>query len=178
MTSQIIRYTLMDSPLGDLLVARTGRGLWAITWAEQPHETLAEWEGRHPECDFVRDDGALEAEVAQLRAYFDGELTRFELAIDLAVTDFQAQVLQALEDIPYGETRTYAQIAESIGKPNASRAVGNACAQNPLPVVIPCHRVLHTSGQKMGYSGGIDRKRTLLSLEQASVAQADGVLIK
>jgi methylated-DNA-[protein]-cysteine S-methyltransferase len=113
----------------------------------------------------VRDDAAFDDAVEQLDAYFAGELTEFDLELDLDGTAFNRQVWTALRDIPYGETRSYGDIARVIGSPGASRAVGAANGRNPIAIVIPCHRVIGASGALTGYGGGLDRKRQLLELE-------------
>ena len=103
--------------------------------------------------------------VDQLNAYFAGELTDFELELDLQGTEFQRRVWQALLTIPFGETRSYGEIAEQIGAPGAARAVGLANGHNPIAIIVPCHRVIGASGSLTGYGGGLDRKRSLLALE-------------
>ena len=105
--------------------------------------------------------------LRQLRAYFAGQLRRFELPLDLRGTDFQLRVWRELERIPYGETRSYLQIAEAIGAPRAVRAVGAANGANPIPIVVPCHRVIGASGKLVGYGGGLPLKKRLLQLEGA-----------
>ncbi len=105
----------------------------------------------------------------QLRAYFAGELRVFELPLDLHGTDFQIRVWRQLETIPYGESRTYAAVAQAIGAPQAVRAVGAANGANPVPIVVPCHRVIGSSGKLVGYGGGLELKRRLLELESRNL---------
>ena len=105
--------------------------------------------------------------VRQLRAYFGGRLRRFDIPLDLRGTDFQLRVWRELERIPYGETRSYLQIADAIGAPRAVRAVGAANGANPIPIVVPCHRVIGSSGKLVGYGGGLPLKKRLLQLEGA-----------
>jgi methylated-DNA-[protein]-cysteine S-methyltransferase len=105
--------------------------------------------------------------VSQLRAYFAGQLRRFDLPLDMRGTDFQLRVWRELERIPYGETRSYLEIAEAIGAPRAVRAVGAANGANPIPIVVPCHRVIGSSGKLVGYGGGLPLKKRLLQLEGA-----------
>ena len=105
--------------------------------------------------------------VRQLRAYFAGQLRRFDLPLDMEGTDFQLRVWRELERIPYGETRSYLEIAEAIGAPRAVRAVGAANGANPIPIVVPCHRVVGASGKLVGYGGGLPLKKRLLELEGA-----------
>jgi methylated-DNA-[protein]-cysteine S-methyltransferase len=112
------------------------------------------------------DQGAFSTAVEQLGAYFAGELVDFDMELDLRGTEFQRRVWQALLTIPYGETRSYGEIAEQIGAPGAARAVGLANGHNPIAIVVPCHRVIGASGSLTGYGGGLDRKRTLLELEK------------
>lgn len=112
--------------------------------------------------------GAFPDAVEQLAAYFAGELTEFKLHLELSGTDFQRRVWAALQTIPYGETRSYGQIAEQIGSPGASRAVGLANGRNPIGIIIPCHRVIGSAGGLTGYGGGLDRKRTLLAMEKSN----------
>ena len=109
---------------------------------------------------------AAEAE-RQLRAYFAGQLRRFDLPLDMRGTDFQIRVWRELENIPYGETRSYSQVAAAIGAPQAVRAVGAANGANPIPIIVPCHRVIGSSGKLVGYGGGLPLKKRLLALEGA-----------
>ncbi len=125
------------------------------------------WIGRAPrECAAESDNAFLRAAVRQLREYFDGARREFDLPLDLRGTPFQLQVWNALTKIPHGETRTYAQIASQIGRPKATRAVGSANGKNPVPIIVPCHRVIATGGGLGGYSAGLDFKRRLLALEK------------
>ena len=144
----------MDTPIGTLWLERDERGL-----------TRVHFHG--PEG--ASDDDALLAEAeAQLHAYFAGERQRFELPLAPAGTDFQRRVWAAVERIPYGETTTYSALAGELGSPAAYRAVGAANGRNPLPVIIPCHRVVGTTGALTGYGGGLEVKRALLDLERAA----------
>ncbi len=120
------------------------------------------------------DSAPITVEAArQLRAYFAGDLRRFELPLDLRGTPFQLRVWEALLDIPYGETRSYLQIAQAIGSPLAVRAVGAANGTNPIPIVVPCHRVIGSSGKLVGYGGGLPLKKRLLELEGARALPLD-----
>jgi O-6-methylguanine DNA methyltransferase len=115
----------------------------------------------------VEGDPSIAEAARQLRAYFAGELKRFDLALDLQGTEFQMRVWRQLEAIPYGETRSYRQIAKAIGAPAAVRAVGAANGANPVPIVVPCHRVIGSGGKLVGYGGGLELKKRLLELEGA-----------
>ena len=156
-------YARMASPIGDLLLASSRGGLrlvWFSTGARK----------EQPQCDWTRNDAALSGARAQLQEYFDGRRHRFDLPLEPVGTKFQRRVWDALLEIPYGETRSYKDIAVAIGNPKASMAVGGANGSNPLPIVIPCHRVIGSNGQLIGYGGGLPVKRHLLDLERRNLA--------
>jgi methylated-DNA-[protein]-cysteine S-methyltransferase len=160
-----VRFSTMDSPIGPLTLAGTGSTLTHLRMAGQTHEP--------DRADWVSDDGAFADVAEQLEAYFAGALTEFDVEVMLIGTEFQRRVWAALQTIPYGETRSYGQIAEQIGSPGASRAVGLANGRNPISIIVPCHRVVGAGGSMTGYGGGVDRKQTLLALEKnRSPAQA------
>lgn len=155
-------YTWMeDTPLGRLLLAGTAEHL-KYTVFEQSAGA-----GKHdvPKADWEHNDTCFREHIRQLRAYFAGELKSFDLPVAGEGTDFQKKVWAALLNIPYGETATYGEIARSIGQPTASRAVGMANGRNPISIIVPCHRIIGTSGKLVGYGGGLERKQTLLSIE-------------
>jgi methylated-DNA-[protein]-cysteine S-methyltransferase len=155
-------YRTVASPIGTLTVAGEGCTLTHLLMSEQSHEPdRSGWEPAGPD--------AFADLVAQLEAYFAGELTAFDVDLELTGTDFQRRVWAALQTIPYGETRSYGQIAEQIGSPAASRAVGLANGRNPISIIVPCHRVIGSSGSLTGYGGGIERKRALLELEMSVI---------
>ncbi|WP_435104976.1 methylated-DNA--[protein]-cysteine S-methyltransferase [Arhodomonas sp. AD133] len=151
-------YTYLDSPIGELMLAGDEAGLHRIALPrEGGHVPLPQW----------RQAGEAFAEARrQLTAYFAGELTDFDLPLAPQVTPFQGRVLAVLQQVPYGETVSYGELARRIGNPKASRAVGMANGRNPLPIVIPCHRVIGAGGALTGYGGGLAIKRYLLDLEQ------------
>lgn len=155
----------MDSPIGRLLVVSGEDGsLVEILFESEPREPLErKWLARsfQVSADSTRGQQA----VNQLHDYFEGRRRKFELELAAHGTDFQRTVWQALMEIPFGETRTYKEIAERIGKPRAVRAVGAANGQNPIPVVVPCHRVIGSNGKLTGYAGGLGIKQKLLELE-------------
>lgn len=155
-------YKRMASPVGILTLVATDDGLAAILWENdrdgRVRVTLAAEDDRHPVL--------LETE-RQLNEYFAGSRTAFALPLDVAGTEFQRRVWNALMSIPFGETRSYTEVAHQIGHPSAVRAVGAANARNPLSIVAPCHRVLGSSGALTGFAGGLDVKARLLSLEGA-----------
>ncbi|MBC5784355.1 methylated-DNA--[protein]-cysteine S-methyltransferase [Ramlibacter sp. USB13] len=154
--------TYYESPLGTMLLAATGAGLAGVWFVGQRHG---------PDSSGWREDPAhpvLQQAVAQLRAYFAGERTGFDLPLDLrAGTAFQQSVWDALRTIPRGGTTSYAELARRLGKPQAARAIGAAVGRNPVSIVVPCHRVLGTNGTLTGYAGGLERKTALLQLEGA-----------
>ena len=154
---------MVDSPVGPLTLVADGGALVGLYMTEQRHLPPAEGFGE-PADD---PDGPPFAEAsAQLREYFDGERTEFDLRLFLAGTPFQQRVWAALRDIPYGRTISYGQLADRIGQPSASRAVGLANGKNPVGIIVPCHRVVGADGGLTGYGGGIERKRYLLAHEQ------------
>jgi methylated-DNA-[protein]-cysteine S-methyltransferase len=146
-------YTIVESPIGDLLV--TG----------DRHAVSGLFTRVHPMPGARRDDAAFSAVAAQLDEYFAGERTAFELELELAGTPFQQRVWAELRRVPYGETISYAELADRIGRPGAARAVGHCNARNPVSIVVPCHRVIGSAGALTGYAGGLERKRALLALE-------------
>lgn len=157
-----VRYTFMDSPIGSLLLAGDGRRLSRIGFPSGKGSIK-------PKPEWVLDDEAFEDAKTQLRAYFNGTRQEFDLPLDLEGTDFQRQVWQELMVIPFGVTISYGELARRIGRLSASRAVGAANGANPLPIVIPCHRVIGANGSLTGFGGGLDTKKWLLTLEGAAV---------
>jgi len=154
----VMRYCHMASPIGRLLVAGDDAGLRYIGFptGKRPLQAGSTWK---------EDENALDEAIRQLRAYFEGTLKAFSLTLAPHGTPFQLRVLTALQQIPYGKTISYGEVARRIGKPKASRAVGAANARNPLPIVIPCHRVIGSDGSLTGFGGGLDVKKALLALE-------------
>jgi len=153
-----MKYTIIASPIGDLLAARDEDGLAELQLPAGKH-------AQRPQQAWVRDDSAFDDVRTQLEEYFEGERTEFDLPLSPSGTAFQRRVWTALRDIPYGETRSYGQTAQAIGSPSASRAVGLANGQNPIPIIVPCHRVVGADGSLTGYGGGLDTKRWLLGHE-------------
>jgi methylated-DNA-[protein]-cysteine S-methyltransferase len=151
-------YRTIESPIGLLTLAGHGSALTNLRMVDQTYEPSR--------TDWSADPGAFNDAVDQLGAYFAGELTDFDIELDLRGTEFQQRVWKALLTIPYGDTRSYGEIAEQIGAPGAARAVGLANGHNPIAIVVPCHRVIGARGSLTGYGGGLDRKRSLLELEQ------------
>lgn len=162
---QRIAYTVADSPLGRMLVAATVRGVCAVRFGDD-ESLVAELCAEFPRASLVHDADEVEPHVAAVLEHLVGRRLSLDLPLDLAATAFQQRVWEALREIPYGETRTYAQIAELIGQPGAARAVGRACALNPVALAVPCHRVLGSGGKLTGYRWGVERKKILLDHEQ------------
>lgn len=157
-----LSYRVVDSPLGPLTLAGVGETLMHVRMSAQAHE---------PDRSSWQYDGRAFADtVEQLSAYFAGDLMEFDVDLALSGTDFQRRVWSALRTIPYGQTCSYGQIAEQIGSPGGSRAVGLANGRNPVAIIVPCHRVIGAGGAMTGYGGGIDRKRALLDLERSRVS--------
>lgn len=154
----VIQFRSVDSPVGLLTLAGRDGRLMHLRMVDQTYEPSRD--GWEPE------DTAFPEAVAQLESYFAGELFDFELELDMVGTKFQRSVWEALLTIPYGETRSYGEIAAQIGTPSASRAVGLANGHNPIGIIVPCHRVIGANGSLTGYGGGLDRKRALLALEK------------
>jgi AraC family transcriptional regulator, regulatory protein of adaptative response / methylated-DNA-[protein]-cysteine methyltransferase len=168
-----IRYMIAATSLGRLLVAATGRGVCAITLGDDDATLENALNSEYPQSTRtrvrgVRADAQLRAWVAAVRAYIEGSQREIAVPLDVAGTPFQQRVWQALQGIPYGETRSYAQVAASIAAPSAARAVASACARNRVSLVIPCHRVVRGTGALGGYRWGLARKERLLAREQRS----------
>lgn len=161
-----IRYALADTHLGRLLVAATERGICVVSLGEDAalEEALRQ---EYPRAALERDDAALAEWVAALVRHLNGELPHVELPLDVRATAFQWRVWSALQAIPYGSTRTYGELALACGLPGGARAVGRACATNPVSLIVPCHRAVRSDGGLGGYRWGIDRKRELLAMESA-----------
>ncbi|SDN24973.1 methylated-DNA--[protein]-cysteine S-methyltransferase [Streptomyces wuyuanensis] len=152
-------HTVTDSPYGPLTLVATDSGLSGLYMTEQRHRPGEETFGDP-------DPRPFREVIRQLDAYFAGELREFDLPLHLAGTTFQRTVWEQLLRIPYGETRTYGELAGALGNPGASRAVGLANGKNPVGIIVPCHRVIGASGGLTGYGGGLDRKQRLLAFER------------
>ena len=153
-----MKYTYLDSPIGSLLL--TGRTkLETIQFPKSKRRV-------EPPKDWKEDIGFFKEAISQLKAYFQGDRLDFDLEMDLKGTEFQKKVWKELAKIPYGTTISYGELAKRIGNPKASRAVGMANGKNPIPVIIPCHRVIGKNGSLTGFGGGLDVKQILLNLEK------------
>jgi methylated-DNA-[protein]-cysteine S-methyltransferase len=152
-------YTQMESPVGPLLLVADEGGLRQILFVNGRHQA-------RPEASWKEDAAPLGKTISQLRSYFAGELEEFDLPLAPEGTQFQQEVWRRLCEIPFGETISYGELARRIGNPQASRAVGLANGSNPIPIVIPCHRVIGSNGKLTGYGGGLPIKEKLLALER------------
>ena len=165
-----VAYDVEDTPIGPLLLAATERGVCRISFDAEAEERLEELARLHG-ARVLRSPRPLDGLRRELDDYFGGRRRDFEVALDLeTIPDFHRSVLEELVRIPYGETATYGRLAQRLGSPKAARAVGGACNRNPIPIVVPCHRVVGSTGSLVGYAGGLERKRALLALEGAILA--------
>jgi O-6-methylguanine DNA methyltransferase len=163
----------IDSPLGRLRLAATPKGLVRLALPREGGQGFSGWLARAvPDAQAVDGLPSLDKARQQLEEYFAARRTEFSLPLDLRGTSFQGAVWRALLAIPFGETRSYAEIARAVRRPRAYRAVGAANGANPVPLIVPCHRVIAADGRLGGYGGGLDAKRRLLALERAAVPRA------
>ncbi len=161
-----IGYTIVNSPLGRMMVAATGRGVCFVGFGDTDAFLMSELKKDYPTAEVQRDKTGFGKWVNAIVENLNGRRPHLDLPLDVQGTAFQRQVWEALQAIPYGSTRTYGEIAKSLGKPNAARAVGRACATNPVSIVIPCHRAVGSDGNLTGYYWGVDRKKKLLLKEK------------
>ncbi len=163
-----VAYRSVDSPVGPLLLAATTDGLVRVAFAREDHDTVLQTLADRISPRVLHAPARLDAVARQLEEYFAHTRRAFDVVIDWRLSDgFRRTVLHHLPDIQYGQTASYANLAQRVGNPKAVRAVGTACATNPLPVVVPCHRIVRADGSLGGYLGGLDAKRVLLELEAA-----------
>jgi len=168
-------YRFVDSPVGSLMVVSTERGIVRVAFEREGHDAVLDslstrLGSRVLKSTIQRGPGAaLNAAAKEFEEYFSGKRTVFDLQLDLSLSKgFRRDVLEHLRVIPYGQTESYTEVATASGSPRAVRAVGSACATNPLPVIVPCHRVLRSDGSLGGYLGGLEAKRALLNLESVA----------
>jgi methylated-DNA-[protein]-cysteine S-methyltransferase len=164
-----VAYRVLDSPVGPLLLAATDQGLIRVAFAGEGHDAVLQTLADKVSPRILSAPGRLDAAARELDEYFAGRRHAFDLPLDWRLSaGFRRTVLSHLPEIGYGHTASYTAVARLAGSPRAVRAVGTACATNPLPVVVPCHRVVRADGSMGGYRGGPDAKRTLLTLEEAA----------
>jgi AraC family transcriptional regulator of adaptative response/methylated-DNA-[protein]-cysteine methyltransferase len=159
---------VVDSPLGRLLIAATPKGICSVMLGERDDRLEAELRAEYPQATLTRDESAFTAWARGIVAHLDGRRPHLDLPLDVQGTAFQWKVWQYLQSIPYGETRSYSDVARAIGAPTSVRAVARACATNKACLVIPCHRVVGKDGSLTGYRWGVERKKTLLDREGRS----------
>ena len=160
-----ITYTVVDWSLGQMLVAATGKGECAVRLGYDTAALEADLKKEYPNASVERDSGKLHEWVGLMLATLEGHPVTHSLPLDVQATAFQRRVWQHLMTIPRGETRTYSQVAEALGEPRATRAVANACAANPMALIVPCHRMIRQDGGLGGYRWGLERKAVLLEEE-------------
>ncbi|WP_127127075.1 methylated-DNA--[protein]-cysteine S-methyltransferase [Georgenia sp. SYP-B2076] len=164
-----IGYRTLETPLGTLLLAATEKGLLRVAFAREGHDAVLAALAARVSPRILHAPARLDAAAREIDDYLAGRIRAFDLPVDLRLaTGFRREVLDHLPEIPYGRTASYTQVAAAAGRPRAVRAVGTACATNPLPLVLPCHRVLRSDGSLGGYLGGPEAKKLLLDLERAA----------
>jgi O-6-methylguanine DNA methyltransferase len=174
---EVIHTAEFDSPCGAMACASTSRGLCFIELPRASGRGVAGWRRRFaPDARVTTGYAPNRAAIAQIQDYLAGKREEFRLELDLRATGFQIRVYAALLDIRYGEVRSYGEIARAIGEPSAARAVGAAVGDNPLPLVVPCHRVIESSGKLGGFAGGVALKKRLLALEHGKHPQQGELL--
>jgi methylated-DNA-[protein]-cysteine S-methyltransferase len=161
-----VAYRTLDTPVGSLLLAATERGLVRVAYASEDHDAVLQRIADLISPRILNATGRLDVVARELDEYFARQRRAFDVAVDWRLANgFRGTVLRHLPDIAYGHTASYTSIAQAVGHPKAMRAVGGACATNPLPIVVPCHRVVRSDGTLGGYRGGVEAKRALLALE-------------
>ena len=161
-----VAYATLDSPVGELTVFVTPRGVVRVAFADEPRDAILDEMAATVSPRILAAAPPTDEARRQLDAYLAGERRAFELPLDWSlIRGFAVGILRATAAVPYGSTSTYRDVAAAAGSPRAARAAGNALGSNPIPIIVPCHRILHASGGLGGYAGGLDRKRTLLRLE-------------
>jgi AraC family transcriptional regulator of adaptative response/methylated-DNA-[protein]-cysteine methyltransferase len=163
-----LEYTIAKSPLGKVLVAATERGVSAVYLGDAENKLVAELREEYPRAEISQASGGTQRWIREIVQRVEGKPAQEELPLDLQATAFQRRVWQELQKIPRGTTRTYSQVARALGNPKAVRAVGRACATNPVSIVVPCHRVVREDGKLAGYRWGLSRKEQLLASERAA----------
>ena len=163
-----IDYTITQSPIGKVLVGATERGVSAVYFGDGEKTLVNELRAEYPQAVISPASRTFSDWVQAIVHHLEGKQPRLDLPLDVQATAFQRRVWQELQRIPYGSTRTYAQVAQAIGKPRAVRAVARACATNPVSIVVPCHRVIRGDGSLAGYRWGLGRKEKLIEREKAA----------
>ncbi len=165
-----IAYTITDSTIGRILIGATHRGVSAVYFGDEEKKLVHELRQEYPQAEISPGGQPFSAWVQAIVRHLEGKQPRLDLPLDVQATAFQRRVWQELQRIPYGNTRTYGQIARALGSPRAVRAVARACATNPVSVVVPCHRVIRGDGKLAGYRWGLEKKEKLLAGEKTARA--------
>lgn len=165
-----IRYVINDSPFGRLLVGATEQGICMVSLGDEDHSLVGALHRKFPEAEIEEDQTGLKKTVGIILDYLSSRRTHLDLPVDIRTTAFRIKIYEALKAIPYGKTCSYEEIAQAVGSPKAVRAVGSACADNPVALVIPCHRVVRKDGSLGGYRWGLSRKKKLLEMEREKEA--------
>ncbi len=166
-----ILYALLDTPLGKMIMAGTERGVCSVKFGDDDDSLVRELGLEFPRAVVKKQTGELADWVEQMKNYFTGSSHQFNIPLEIKATVFQTKVWEELRKIPFGETRSYADLAEAVEKPSASRAIATACAANPVAIINPCHRVIHRDGTISGYRWGVERKKALIDLEKKNVSR-------
>jgi len=169
-----IRYTILPSVLGHVLIAATDRGICKIELGEDAAAMPVRLRHEFPAAEVSRDDSSLASYAGEILRRVEGDAPHRDLPLDIRATAFQRRVWRELQSIPHGETRSYGDVAAALGRPKAARAVGAACASNPAAIAIPCHRVLRNDGNLGGYAWGTERKQALIAAERRGMRLAEG----
>lgn len=169
-TGARISYAIVDCALGRLLVAATELGVCYVAFGDSDSEVEGHLRREYPAAEIRRDESSIQDWTQTLLEHLDGSRSCLDVPVDIKGTEFQRRVWEALVNIPYGSTRSYSEVAQSIGQPHAVRAVGRACGANPVSIVVPCHRVVRKDGGLGGYGWGLERKRSLLERERSTRA--------
>jgi AraC family transcriptional regulator of adaptative response/methylated-DNA-[protein]-cysteine methyltransferase len=167
-----IIYSILDTILGKMLIAATHHGVCSIRFGSDENELLANLKDEFPHADCQPNSEKLSQWIDILNRYFNGYTEPLDIPLDVQPTAFRAKVWEELRRIPFGETRSYTQVAQAIGQPSAVRAVASACAANPVAIVTPCHRVVHNDGSVSGYRWGVERKKALLESEHKILSKS------
>jgi AraC family transcriptional regulator of adaptative response/methylated-DNA-[protein]-cysteine methyltransferase len=170
----VIEYGTADCPVGKVLVAATTKGVCSVRFGDDDDQAVAGLRAEFPRASIAHGEGRVTGWLTQIAEHIQGLRTRLDIPLDIQGTAFQWRVWRALQDIAYGETKSYKQVAQTIGRPTAIRAVARACATNPVAVVIPCHRVIGSDGTLTGYAYGVERKETILRTEAEHRDEAVG----
>jgi AraC family transcriptional regulator of adaptative response/methylated-DNA-[protein]-cysteine methyltransferase len=168
-----LAYQIFTSPIGEILVAGNGFAISHVRHGDDRERLAADFQREHEHASALDRAGYVRNACGAIADFLNGETTRIDVAVQLDGTEFQRKVWHELRQIPYGKTVSYSEVAQAIGVPGAFRAVANACGNNPVPLIIPCHRVIHKSGDMSGFAWGKDAKRFLLELEWEYVTSVD-----